>query len=156
MDSIAQYLSEVWGFQRYDSTLKIHLRAARFFLGLPKNAPIPAILAEIDWLEPVCNTQIIMIRQFHRIMKMDNTRLTKVVLLWDRKFSEKYENISTWSCEIKEFFQKYEMGYFSENLHLFPLKETIGTIKAKMKLKQMADLKKKMLWQTAAQNLCTV
>ena len=40
VNSIAHYSSEVWGFKPYDSSLKIHLRAARFFLGLPKNAPI--------------------------------------------------------------------------------------------------------------------
>ena len=48
INSIAHYSSEVWGFKSYDSCSKLHLRAARFFLGLPKNAPIPAILKDID------------------------------------------------------------------------------------------------------------
>ena len=143
VNSIAQYSSEVWGFESRDPTLKIHLRAARFFLGLPKNAPIPAILSDIDWLEPVRETQIKMIRQFHRIMKMENTRLTKVILLWDRKFSERYDHLSTWSSETKAIFQNYELGYFSDNFNLFPLKETIGTLKSKMKVKQVAELKLK-------------
>ena len=36
VNSIAQYSSEVWGYKKYNSTQKLHLRAARFFLGLPK------------------------------------------------------------------------------------------------------------------------
>ena len=141
VNSIAYYASEVWGFKSYDASLKLHLRAARFFLGLPKNAPIPAILADIDWLYPVYNTQIKMIRQFHRILKMENTRLTKMILLWDVKFTEKYPQFSTWSSEIKEVFQNCELGYLFENLTLFPLKETIGSLKSKMKLIQTNDLK---------------
>ena len=95
VNSIAHYSSEIWGFQPYESTMKLHLRAAHFFLGLPKNAPIPAVLKEIDWLQPIFHTQIKMVRQYHRILKMKNTRLTKVVLLWDLRFSEKYPHLST-------------------------------------------------------------
>ena len=85
------------GFKAYNSTSKLFLRAARFFLGLPKNAPIPAVIADIDWLEPVYNTRLKMVRQYHRILKMENTRLTKAVMLWDAKFSEIHPNVSTWT-----------------------------------------------------------
>ena len=104
VNSISHYASEVWGFQSYDPNVKLYLRAARFYLGLPKNAPIPAIMAEIDWLEPVYCTQIKMIRQYHRIIKMDNTRLTKAIFLWDRELSIQNPNISTWSSEVKNIF----------------------------------------------------
>ena len=140
VNSVAHYSSEVWGYEQYDSTLKIHLRAARFYLGLPKNAPIPAIKADIDWLEPLYSTQIKMIRQYHRIIKMDNSRLTKAILLWDRELSSQNNLITTWSSEISRIFDNFNLGYFGENIELFPLKETIGTLKSNMKLKQLADI----------------
>ena len=143
VNSIAYYASEVWGFKPFDSSMKLHLRAARFFLGLPKNAPTPAILSDIDWLEPVYNTQIRMIRQFHRILKMQNSRLTKVILLWDLKFSELNPQCSTWSGEVREVFQNYGLGYFFDNLNLFPLKETIGTLRSRMKVRQRNELRVK-------------
>ena len=143
VDSIAHYSSEVWGFKGYEATIKMYLRAARFYLGLPKNAPIPAIMADIDWLEPAYKTQIKMIRQYHRILKMEDSRLPKVILLWDYKFSELNENVQTWSKEIRAIFQSYDLGYFSDNLSLFQLKDTIGTLQAKMKLKQTTDIKNK-------------
>ena len=143
VNSISQYSSEVWGYKEYESTKKIFLRAARFYLGLPKNAPIPAIIADIDWLEPVYNTQLKMIRQYHRMLKMEDTRLTKAIMLWDAKFSEKHGIFNTWTKEIRCIFNEYDLGYFAENMGLFQLKDTIGTLKSKMKIKQNADIKLK-------------
>ena len=143
MNSIAQYSSEVWGFQYYSSTQKLHLRAARFYLGLLNNAPVPAILADIGWQEPLYNTQQKMIRQYHRIMKMENKRLTKVVLLWDCEFNRHNRNISTWSSEIKEIMENYNLGYLGDNIQLFPLKETITSLKNRMLLKQRSSLELK-------------
>ena len=140
VNSIAHYASEIWGFKSYEANLKLHLRAARFFLGLPKNAPIPAILADIDWLYPVYNTQIKMVRQFHRMLKMEDSRLTKMIMYWDMKFTEKYPQSSTWSNEVREVFENNELVYFYDNLQLFPLKETIGSLKCKMKMTQRIDL----------------
>ena len=140
VNSIAQYSSEVWGYKKYNSTQKLHLRAARFFLGLPKNAPIPAILADIGWLEPIYHTQLKMIRQYHRIVKMDNTRLTKKILLWDRALGQQNRNINTWSGEIKDIFEQFNLGYLGENIELFHLNETIKTIRNNMSLKQQSSL----------------
>ena len=142
VNSISQYSSEVWGFQQYEPTLKIHLRAARFFLGLPKTATIPAILSQIDWLEPVFCTQMKMVRQYHRILKMENGRLTKSILIWDKQFFADHK-LPTWSSEISSIFKNYDMQYFTENLDLFPLKETIVALKTQMKIKHGSDLQKK-------------
>ena len=46
VNSIAHYVSEVWGFKSYDACLKLHLQAARFFLGQPKNPPFPAFFGK--------------------------------------------------------------------------------------------------------------
>ena len=43
--SIVDYGSEVFGFNKYDSAEKIHLRAARSFLGVNKTTPIAGILS---------------------------------------------------------------------------------------------------------------
>ena len=98
---------------------------------------------EIDWLQPIFHTQIKMVRQYHRIIKLQNTRLTKVVLLWDLRFSEKYPHLSTWSSDVKQIFRVCGLGYFSDNLTSFPLRETIGTLKSKIKAMQNGELKTK-------------
>ena len=52
VDAMSSYGSEVIGYCEYDSANKLFLRAARAFLGVPKNAPIPGIIAEISGLLP--------------------------------------------------------------------------------------------------------
>ena len=49
VNSIADYGGCVFGFDQHEGPLKVHLRAARAFLGVPKNAVKCAILSEIDW-----------------------------------------------------------------------------------------------------------
>ena len=84
VNSITDYGGSVIGFDQHDGPLKIHLRAARAFLGVPKNAVKVAILSEIEWLLPKYRTRIRMIRQFHRMLRMTNDRLTKKVFLWGK------------------------------------------------------------------------
>ena len=66
-----------------------------------------------------------------------------MVLLWDMNFTKKYPHLSTWSSEVKEIFQHYGLGYFSDHLTLFPIKEVIGTLKSKMKARQNGELRVK-------------
>ena len=98
--SISEYASEVFGFEQYDSTFKIHLRAARAFLGLPKNVASFGLVSEVDWLMPRFQTQIKMIRHFGRILRTPKHRLMYRVFMWDRHLNSSGE-ISTWSNEIK-------------------------------------------------------
>ena len=81
-----------------------------------------------------------MIRQYHRMVKMDNTRLTKAILLWDCELGRQNRNITTWSGEIRNIFEDFNLGYIGENIELFHLKETIKTINNNMILKQYSSL----------------
>ena len=67
---------------------KILLRAIRAFPGIPKRALIPGVLSEMNWMEPRSRTQIRMIRHFKRLNKLDNSRLTKKIYLWDRQLND--------------------------------------------------------------------
>ena len=78
--TIADYGGEVFGYKAYESTLKVHLKAARAYLGVPINTSIPGILSEISWMEPIFRTQIRMVRQYSRVLKMQSNRLTRVII----------------------------------------------------------------------------
>ena len=71
--SVSDYGGEIWGFKEYEDSRKIHLRAIRAFLGIPKRAPIPGVLAEMNWLDPRSRTQIRMIRHFKRLLNFQTT-----------------------------------------------------------------------------------
>ena len=55
---------------------------------MPKNATSAGVLSEMNWPEPVYRAQVRMVRQYFRIIKMDETRLTRKVHVLDKIFSE--------------------------------------------------------------------
>ena len=67
--SISGYGSEVFGFEEFDSSNKIHFRAARAYLGMPKNVASFGLISELDWLMPQYQTWIKMIHYFSRLVK---------------------------------------------------------------------------------------
>ena len=86
--SITDYASEITGYTQFESALQVQIRAIRAYLGLPKNSVNVGVLSEVDWLLPEYRTQLKMIGQYQRMLKMTNCRLTKKVYLWDRALNE--------------------------------------------------------------------
>ena len=142
--AVADYGSEIWGYETQDSVNKIQLRAARCFLGLPKHATSAGVLAEISWLEPVYRAQIRMIRQYFRVLKMNDLRLTKKIHLWDKSFFEQH-NIQTWSSEVRDILLTHNLGHiFSPNIN-FCQQNVIDQLKRSMMVKQNTELKRQCL-----------
>ena len=63
--SISQYGGEIFEYGKYDSSFKLHLRAARAFLGLPKNVASFGLISELDWLLPQFQSRLKMIQYFN-------------------------------------------------------------------------------------------
>ena len=95
--------------------------------------------AEINWLEPRSRTQMRMVRMYHRLVNLPDSRLTKKIFLWDLKFSEN-NNFATWSKEIKDILKRNDFeGTFSANI--FDLKSTINSLQST--LSQKDQIKRK-------------
>ena len=138
--SIADYSGPVTGFDKYDSALKLHLRAIRAFIGVPKNACSVGILSEVDLLMPQYRTKIQMVRQYHRMLGMHDSKLTKQVYFWDRTLNDR-NIVNTWSSEIKSIFEQCNiLGTYANNSP-FLLKPMIETIVSTFKQKQNQNLK---------------
>ena len=137
--SIADYSGAVTGFDNFDSSMKLHLRAIRAFLGVPKNVCSSGLLSEVDLLLPQYRTNIQMIRQYHRIQCMDNSKLAKKIYLWDRELNEN-NGLKTWSTEVKLIFEKTNsLATFSSN-NIFNLKATVNDMISSFKIKQQEYL----------------
>ena len=142
--AVADYGAEVWGYEIKDAINKIHLRAARCFLGLPKHATSAGVLAEISWPEPVYRAQIKMIRQYFRILKMKDTRLTKQIYLWDKSFFELL-NLQTWSSEVRDILLNHNLGHIFAPQANFCPNLVIKQLKDSMAIMQNMDLKNRCL-----------
>ena len=86
--SISQYGSEVYGFEKFDSAFKLHLRAARAFLGLPKNVTSFGLISKIDWLLLRYQSHVKMIQFYNRILCTPSNRLLYKIYVWDHNLNE--------------------------------------------------------------------
>ena len=111
--TVAEYGSEIWGYKDREDLLKVHMRAARVFLGVPKHTAKPGILAEINWLQPAYRTRIRMVRQYFRVEGMDSSRLTKRILSWDKDVAEN-ANFKTWYSEVTDILNNHNVTNFGE------------------------------------------
>ena len=102
----------------------MHLRAARAFLGLPKNATSFGLVSEINWLLPENQTKLKMIRHFGRLLKTPEHRLMKRVYNWDKILNES-QQISSWSSEIKYILYDNNLSHVYDSQLMFPVKSTI-------------------------------
>ena len=123
--SVSDYSAAVTGYLQYDSTLQLHLRAIRAFLGVPKNTCNVGVLSEVGLLLPQYRSNIQMVRHYHRMVNMDDSRLTKQIFLWDRSLNES-KILSTWSSEVRSIFEKCNMSEIFDLSCSFQLKSLVA------------------------------
>ena len=133
--SVADYSGPITGYLQYDSTLQIHLRAIRAFLGVPKNACNVGVLSEVDLLLPHYRTRIQMVRQYHRMVCMEDDRLTKQIFKWDKTLNDR-GIVSGWANEVKMIFQECNLNLLYEMSCPFDLKYVASNITEKFKTSQ--------------------
>ena len=107
--------------------------------GLPKTATSAGVLAEMTWPEPAYQTQIRMVRQYFRIMKMDRSRLTRRIHVWDEQFS-KCQNVQTWSSEVQNILTNHNQEHCYDPQVKFCDQSVIAKLKKSMSVFQSVDL----------------
>ena len=112
VSTIINYGAAVWGYKNYDKPNTIHNRAIRTYLGVHRFSSNIAINGEMGWVTPKVRRHLDIIRLWYRIVKMDNNRLPKKIMLWDRE-----QNRSTWSKEVKQIFINMDMLNEYESLN---------------------------------------
>lgn len=100
---ITDYASGVWGYKFYDEHDKLQNRAIRTFLGVGKSTCLIAMEAETGWLLPKYRRHCEIIRLWHRLVNMDERRITHKIFIWDLNLTQRYRN--TWCGDVKSIFQ---------------------------------------------------
>ena len=136
VSSISMYGGEVFGYAHYDSLLRLQLRAARSFLGIPKNIASYGIVSELDWLLPNYQTQVKMIRFLGRLFRIPSTRLLHKIFQWDLNMNENV-GLKTWSSEVKEICQLHNMLPIFQQQVAFPTRSVIDSLKSSMLSNQL-------------------
>ena len=82
------YGAEIFGYKKSSDFEKIQKRALRFFMGVHKNTPILAMMGDMGWVDINIEQSVCMIRYWNRVIKLDQSRLTKRIFMWDYNLEE--------------------------------------------------------------------
>ena len=107
--SILDYASEVWGCCKAPSCNKIQQRAIRYYLGVHRFCPIPALNGDIGWNTCLVRRKISMVRYWNRLIKMPDESITKKIFLWDYR---QYNN--NWCSEIENILDNVGLANLYE------------------------------------------
>ena len=89
------YGAEIFGHKKSTDFEKIQKRALRFFMGVHKNTPILAMMGDMGLVDINIKQSLCMIRYWNRVVKMDQSRLTKRIFLWDYN-----REVDSWSKNV--------------------------------------------------------
>ncbi len=92
---IMDYCSGVWGYGKYECCDKIQYRAQRYYLGVHQKTPLLALDGDIGWLNCQNRRHIEMFKMWNRLVKMDDTKLTRKIFDYDHRICK------NWSREVK-------------------------------------------------------
>ena len=107
---VLDYCSEVWGLRNYHSIEMVQDRALRYYLGVHRFIPLPALHGEFGWKLPYHRHCINAARYWNRLLLMDDNRITKHMFLWNMNQS----NTTNWTSQIKLLYESLNL----ENIYV--------------------------------------
>jgi len=122
---VLDYGSSVWGHNHYQSTDNIQNRALRYFLGVCRFAPTLALYGDTGWIPCTHRRWCNMLRYWNRLIKMDDSRLTKRAFLHDYTLCS-----NNWCSEVKEIMCKLNLTA------QFNSKQTVNLVRARDAISQ--------------------
>ena len=98
------YCSGVWGFKPHNKADVVQNRAIRYFLGVHRFTPTLALNGEIGWVPCKTRRWVNILRLWNRLVKMNNSRITKKVFLFDYSY-----NTKSWCSDVKSILTSVNM-----------------------------------------------
>ena len=126
--NILDYSSSIWSHKKAPEGNVIQNKAMRYFLGVHRFTPVTALNGEMGWLPSRFRRYLNTIRLRNRLIKIDNSRLTKTIFLWDSEQTQ-----SSWCQNVKEIFSKLDFD------NEYNLKQIVDIEKAKTNLFKLAE-----------------
>ena len=97
--TISEYSAGVWGTKIYPKSEQVQYKAARYFLGVHRFAPIEALLGDMGWATTRTRHKLHILKLWNRLCTLPSDRITSHVFHWDHEF---YCNKKgSWSNTVK-------------------------------------------------------
>ena len=101
---ILNYGAGIWGFHELSDPHVLQNRMIRYYLGVHKFAPVPAMQLEMDWLDVRYQRWIEMVRLRNRFVNMEEHRLPLMIHNWDVSLDR-----NTWANQVTHILQYANM-----------------------------------------------
>ena len=112
-------------YHQIPTVQSVQLKAIRVYLGVHKYASNDFLTGDMGWYPSNLRHKISLLRYWNRLVKMDQTRLTKQV------FEVEYANKGFWCTKIKELLNDLNLGQIYEH------KSTCDLTFCKLKLEEL-------------------
>ena len=106
-------------------------RALRYYLGVHRFTPLPALHGEFGWSLPHHRHCVNAVRYWKRLLSMDDNRINKIVFFWDMN----QHNSSPWTSQMKSLrcpilrkCTTADFFIFIDNRHLVHHRDTVSRI----------------------------
>lgn len=96
--SIADYSAGIWGTKIFPKIEQVQYRAARYFMGVHRFAPIESLLGDMGWSSSKTRHNSLILRFWNRLCVLNESRLTKKVFDWDRQYTCRR---GTWTYHVR-------------------------------------------------------
>ena len=105
---ILEYGAGVWApGNKYPDIDNIMYRACRYYLGVHRFAPIAGIMGDMGWTPNSVRRQVVACRLWNRLVKMDESRLTKHIFNYDITVNGKFSKYIADICNNFNFDEQY-------------------------------------------------
>ena len=98
--TIADYAAAIWGTKTFSKTEQVSYKAARYFLGVHRFAPVEALLGDMGWPTARKRHRLLILKYWNYLCELPNSRLTRIVFDWDRlhvRTKGTWSNASLWN-----------------------------------------------------------
>jgi hypothetical protein len=150
---IVDYMSSIWGFGEYNQCDKIQYRALQYYLGVNKYTPTLGIAGEAGWTLPFYRRCLNMIKLWNKLLALEETRLPKIVLLWD--LEKNNNNFSSNMSDIAEMLQLPEFVITKNECHISLAKEILDKIMSEAWSNKVQYKPKLRTYITFKENFCS-
>ena len=136
--SILDYCSGVWGNKAFHVIDKVQYRAQRWYLGVHNKTPLHAIAGDMGWDDSLIRRHISILRLWNRLIKMDNSRIAKMIFMWDKRICRK-----NWNYDAKSILEKIDCSENFDNNTTIDLKLAATKLRNIMSLQWKEELNAK-------------
>ena len=90
---ILSHGAAIWWIKEYSAISTVQHKACRFFLGVGKYTPNPAVNGDMGWTPAHAKQIKPVLCHWFRLSHMDNDRLNKRIFLWSYNTRKKHKNL---------------------------------------------------------------